>query len=150
MKQPVWICKAFNELTLAELYRILQLRSEVFVVEQNCVYLDPDSKDPSCYHLCAWLHDQLVAYCRIVPPGISYEEASIGRVLSHPAHRKDGYGKQLMQKAIEKTYALYNGAPIKIGAQQYLLKFYGELGFEPVGGPYLEDNIPHVLMLHRS
>ncbi len=150
MKEPVWICKTFNELTVAELYRILQLRSEVFVVEQNCVYLDPDGKDLSCYHLCAWLHDQLVAYCRIVPPGVSYEEASIGRVLTHPAHRKDGYGKLLMQNAIKKTYALYNGSTIKIGAQQYLVQFYGDLGFEAVSEPYLEDDIPHVLMLHRS
>jgi ElaA protein len=150
MKEPVWICKTFNELTVAELYRILQLRSEVFVVEQNCVYLDADGKDPSCYHFCGWLHDQLVAYCRVVPPGVSYDEASIGRVLTHPAHRKDGYGKQLMQKAIKKTYALYPDASIKIGAQQYLLQFYGELGFKVVSEPYLEDNIPHVLMLHRS
>ncbi len=149
IKEPVWICKTFEELTVHELHRIFQLRSEVFVVEQNCVYLDVDGKDIACHHLCAWQHDQLVAYCRIVPPGISHDESSIGRVLTHPAHRKDGYGKQLMQKAIKKTYSLYEGTPIKIGAQQYLLKFYGELGFETASETYIEDGIPHVLMLHH-
>ncbi|HSN61326.1 MAG TPA: GNAT family N-acetyltransferase [Ferruginibacter sp.] len=149
MNQPIWICKKFEELTVTELYCILKLRSEVFVVEQNCVYLDADGRDPASYHLCGWLHNQLVAYCRILPLGISYtDHASIGRVVTHPAHRKDGYGKTLMQKAIKKTYALYNVTDIKIGAQQYLLKFYSELGFRPIEDPYLEDGIPHISMLH--
>ena len=147
--EPTWICKTFNELTVPELYCIMRLRSAVFVVEQNCVYLDADGKDNASHHLCGWLHNQLLAYCRILPPGLSYAEASIGRVLSNPAHRKDGYGRQLMQKAIRKTYLLHNVPAIKIGAQQYLMEFYRELGFKQIGEPYLEDNIPHVLMLHH-
>jgi ElaA protein len=150
MNEPTWICKKFETLTVSELYCILKLRSEVFVVEQNCVYLDADGKDLAAHHLCGWLHNQLVAYCRILPPGLSYPEASIGRVLTHSAHRKDGYGKQLMKRAIQKTYSLYPVPAIKIGAQQYLLAFYTNLGFQAVGEPYLEDDIPHITMIHQK
>lgn len=143
-----WTYKNFNELTVAELYCILELRSEVFVVEQNCVYQDIDGKDVGSLHLCGWLKNQLVAYCRILPPGLSYEQPSIGRVVTNAAHRKDGHGKQLMQRAIQKTYILYKSSQIKIGAQQYLFNFYNELGFRQVGQPYLEDGIPHIYMLH--
>ncbi len=143
-----WTYKYFTELTVAELYCILQLRSEVFVVEQNCVYLDLDGKDINSLHLCGWLHKQLVAYCRILPPGESYEQPSIGRVVTNPAHRKGGHGRQLMQRAIQKTYELYNSKQIKIGAQEYLFNFYNDLGFKQVGEPYLEDGIPHIYMLH--
>ena len=150
MNDPIWICKIFDALTVSELYNVLKLRSEVFVVEQNCVYQDADGKDAASHHLCGWLHNQLVAYCRILPPGLSYPEASIGRVLTHIAHRKDGYGKQLMMQAINKTYMLYPEASIKIGAQQYLLAFYNNLGFQTLGEHYLEDDIPHVTMiLHK-
>jgi ElaA protein len=149
MNQPVWIFKKFEELKVAELYSILQLRSQVFVVEQNCVYLDADGRDAESGHLCGWLHNQLVAYCRILPPGLAYDQASIGRVLTNLAHRKDGYGKKLMQKAIEITYSLYNVPHITIGAQQYLLQFYKELGFKPIDEPYLEDGIPHIHMIHN-
>jgi ElaA protein len=149
MNQPVWVLKKFEALTVTELYCILKLRSEVFVVEQNCVYLDTDGKDLACWHLCGWLHNQLVAYCRILPPGLAFEQASIGRVVTHAAHRKDGYGRMLMLKAIENTYSIYDVGHIKIGAQQYLLQFYGSLGFIPLGEPYLEDGIPHVTMLHN-
>ena len=143
-----WTCKKMNELGTAELYAILKLRSEVFVVEQNCVYLDADGKDNDAYHLCGWLNDQLlVAYARLLPQGISYRESSIGRVLTHPAHRKDGYGKILMQKAIENTFNLTNTSSIKISAQEYLLKFYNSFGFTTSSEPYLEDGIPHVEML---
>jgi ElaA protein len=126
----------------------MKLRSEVFVVEQNCVYLDADGKDSASHHLCGWLHNQLVAYCRILPPGLAYPQASIGRVLTNIAHRKDGYGIILMQKAIKKTYELFDVTEIKIGAQQYLLQFYENLGFVQTGESYLEDNIPHIAMLH--
>ncbi len=149
MNQLIWTCKNFEELTSAELYCILNLRNQVFVVEQNCVYLDTDGRDAASFHFCGWLHNELVAYCRILPPGAAYPQlASIGRVSTHPSHRKDGYGKILMQKAIEKTYALYNVYEIKIGAQQYLLQFYSNLGFIATGEPYLEDGIPHIAMLH--
>ena len=149
MNKPIWICKPFDELTVAELYCILKLRSEVFVVEQMCVYLDADNKDSSAFHLSGWLHNQLVAYCRIIPPGLAYAEASIGRVLTNAAHRRDGYGKILMKKAIKKTYELFDVPAIKISAQQYLLEFYQNLGFLATGDPYLEDNIPHIAMLHQ-
>lgn len=148
MNELVWICKKFEDLTVAELYCIMKLRSEVFVVEQNCVYLDADGRDSASHHFCGWLHNQLVAYCRILPPGLAYPQASIGRVLTNIAHRKDGYGIILMQKAIKKTYELFDVTEIKIGAQQYLLQFYGNLGFVQTGEPYLEDNIPHIAMLH--
>lgn len=137
-----------NELSTDELYSILKLRSEVFVVEQNCVYLDADGKDQDAWHLCGWLNNELlVAYTRLLAPGVSYPEASIGRVLTHPAHRKDGYGKILMQRSIEKTLAIFNVTDIKIGAQQYLTRFYSDLGFTVTSEPYMEDGIPHVEML---
>lgn len=148
MKTFYWTCKKFEDLTAAELYCILNLRNQVFVVEQNCVYLDTDGKDAASHHLCGWLHNELVAYCRLLPPGTAYTKlASIGRVSTHPAHRKDGYGKILMQHAIEKTYSIFNVSTIKIGAQQYLIKFYSNLGFKVISEPYLEDGIPHVEML---
>lgn len=148
MTTVTWTCKKFDELSAAELYTILKLRSEVFVVEQNCVYLDADGKDAQSYHLCGWLNNELlVAYARLLPPGLSYPEASIGRVVTHPVHRKDGYGKILMQKAIKNTQSLFNISAIKIGAQQYLLPFYNGLGFTASSEPYLEDGIPHLEML---
>ena len=146
MAQLNWQYKAFNELTPAELYSILKLRSKVFVVEQNCVYLDTDDKDQFSFHLSAWDDDTLVAYARILPPGLSYSEASIGRVVTDPMHRKTGAGRLLMKHAIEKTHAQFGNSDIKIGAQLYLLQFYGSLGFIQSGAEYLEDGIPHVEM----
>jgi len=137
-----------DELTSSELYAIMKLRSEVFVVEQNCIYLDADGKDGGAYHLCGWLNNELlVAYARLLAPGVSYTEASIGRVVTHQAHRKDGYGKTLMQKAIENTCTIFDTQTIKIGAQQYLTKFYNSLGFNVSSEPYLEDGIPHLEMI---
>ncbi len=143
----IWTCKKFGELTPAELYAILKLRSEVFVVEQNCVYLDADGKDAESYHYCGWLNNELlVAYTRLMPPGSSYKDASIGRVVTSPAHRKEGYGKILMQRSIKKCFELFDTESITIGAQQYLTQFYQELGFKQSGDPYLEDGIPHIKM----
>ena len=99
-----WTYKSFDELTPKELYAILHLRSEVFVVEQNCVYLDMDFKDEKSFHLAGWDADKLVAYCRIVMPGVSFDDPSIGRVVSSPAYRKSGAGRQMMQLAIEKHW----------------------------------------------
>lgn len=148
MNTPViWTCKKFEELTPAELYAILKLRSEVFVVEQNCVYLDADGKDAGSYHFCGWLNNELlVAYTRLMPPGSSYKDASIGRVVTAAAHRKEGYGKILMQRSIKKCFDLFDTPSITIGAQQYLTQFYQDLGFKQVGEPYLEDGIPHIKM----
>lgn len=145
-----WLFKKFDELTPFELYAILQLRNEVFVVEQNCVYQDADNKDPLSYHLMAWENNKLFAYTRIIPPGIAYAEASIGRVVTSPAIRKTGIGRELMQVSLEKITDLFGNSPVRIGAQQYLEKFYSSLGFQSTGKLYLEDGIPHVEMLKQS
>lgn len=144
-----WTLKKFEELSLHELYAILKLRSEVFVVEQNCVFLDQDDKDQDCYHFMGWLDDTLAAYTRIVPPGVSYTEPSIGRVVTSPAARGGGIGKELMLQSIEQVYILYSKTPIRIGAQVYLNKFYTSLGFEPSGDIYLEDGIEHLEMIRK-
>ena len=145
--QISWILKKFDELTALELYAIMQLRNEVFVVEQNCVYQDADDKDPLSYHLAGLESGNLVAYCRLIPPGIVYPECSIGRVVSSPKYRKIGAGRKLMQVAIENAFRLFNCNTIKIGAQLYLMEFYASLGFIQCSGQYLEDGIPHIAML---
>ena len=142
-----WILKAFNELTTAELYSIMQLRNEVFVVEQNCVYQDADGKDQPSLHLCGWDGQVLAAYTRIIPPGISYAEASIGRVVSSPAYRKTGAGRKLMEESIKYTLDRFGVNSIRIGAQVYLAKFYRSLGFIQCSDEYLEDGIPHIEMI---
>ncbi len=145
-----WILKKFDELTPIELYRIMQLRNEVFVVEQNCVYQDADNKDQPSLHFCGWDNEKLVAYTRIIPPGLSYAEASIGRVVTSPAYRKTGAGRKLMQESINHTFSQFNCTAIKIGAQVYLTKFYQSLGFAQSSEQYLEDGIPHIeMILHK-
>lgn len=147
-----WTLKKFNELTPSELYSIMQLRNEVFVVEQNCVYQDADDKDEQSFHLCGWANDTLAAYSRILPLGLAYPTyASIGRVVSSLKYRGTGIGKALVKQAIEQTYSLYpNIIEIKIGAQLYLKEFYQSFGFEQCGADYLEDNIPHIPMLLKK
>ncbi|MBL7738059.1 MAG: GNAT family N-acetyltransferase [Chitinophagaceae bacterium] len=144
-----WVIKKFDALTPGELYVILRLRSEVFVVEQHCVFLDMDNKDQSCYHLMGWQADQLVAYTRLMPPGISYPEPSIGRVVTSPAARGSGAGKLLMEKSIAETERLFGKVSVKIGAQLYLKKFYASLGFEQSSEVYDEDGIDHIEMIRR-
>ena len=144
------ICKPFDSLTNKELYAILKLRSEIFVVEQNCVFLDMDDKDQSCQHLMLYQHKELMAYARIVPPGLSYEQMSIGRVVSSPAARGKGFGKQLILLAIENCKRLHGNKPIKIGAQLYLKAFYESFGFVMVGGIYDEDGIDHLSMIRQA
>jgi ElaA protein len=142
------IFKHFDQLTLKELYWLLQLRSEVFVLEQNCVYQDLDDKDKQGFHLLGFIENQLVAYARILPKGTSYTDyCSIGRVCTKKTHRQLGSGKKLMQQAILNCQELYPNTKIKISAQSYLLKFYTELGFEAIGEEYLEDDIPHRAMI---
>lgn len=143
----IWKCKSFRDLTVYELYAILRLRSEVFVVEQNCVFLDMDNKDQHCYHLCGWDGDILAAYTRLVPPGVSFAEVSIGRVATSAQQRGMGTGKILMQKSIENCMLLFGKRPIRIGAQLYLRKFYESLGFTACSEVYLEDDIEHVEMI---
>jgi len=142
-----WIFKAFDELAAAELYAIMQLRNEVFVIEQNCIYQDADNKDQQSMHLCGWLDGKLVAYTRIIPPGISYAEASIGRVVTSPTHRGKGAGRNLMEESIRLTMSRFNCSQIRIGAQLYLKKFYQSLGFIQSSDQYLEDGIPHIEMI---
>lgn len=146
MKNPEWICKKFEQLTVIELYEILKLRSEVFVVEQNCVYLDADDKDLKAYHLFTYIDDKVAAYARLLPPNVSYAEASIGRVLTASFQRKKGLGILLMREALKHTYNLYGTSAIKIGAQLYLKKFYEGLGFSQTSEIYDEDGIDHIQM----
>ncbi len=145
-----WTCKAFEELSVQELYAALRLRSEVFVVEQACVFLDMDDKDQGCFHLLGKNEGQLFAYTRLVPPGHIYTEASIGRVVTAPAARGTGAGRLLMQQSIRMTYRLFGDGDIKIGAQYYLKQFYESLGFEQISEIYLEDDIEHIYMLLKA
>jgi ElaA protein len=144
-----WVTKKFESLTPEELYAILRLRSEVFVVEQNCVFLDLDNKDQSSYHLMGWKEGILAAYTRLMPPGLSYPEPSIGRVVTSPSVRSMGIGKLLMEKSIEETERLFGRMPVKIGAQLYLKNFYNSLGFEQSSEVYDEDGIDHIEMIRH-
>ncbi|MEN9685689.1 MAG: hypothetical protein RLZZ28_1475 [Bacteroidota bacterium] len=139
--------KPFEAFTPFELYQVMRLRSEVFVVEQQCIYLDADNKDPLCYHLMLWDEAVLVAYARLVPEKLSYTEKSIGRIISSPKYRKTGAGRLLVKKAIELSNEIYGKGPIKIGAQAYLQKFYESFGFVQCSDHYLEDDIDHIDML---
>ena len=143
----IWTLKPFEKLTPGELYKILQLRNEVFIVEQKCPYQDCDNKDIYAWHLMGMMEDRLLAYSRLLAPGNSYSESSIGRVVSSPSTRKTGMGKKLMQESIEQIRNLFHTDTIRIGAQQYLQKFYESFGFIREGDIYLEDNIPHIVML---
>lgn len=138
--------KTFKELTTTELYQILQLRSEVFVVEQNCVYQDIDFKDQKSLHVLGYKNDEIVAYTRIFKGGDYFENASIGRVVVAIEERKFGYGHQLMKYSIEVVHQKLNTREITISAQLYLKKFYETHGFSQVGEGYLEDGIPHIRM----
>jgi len=149
LRMITWAIKKFNDLTPDELYAILRLRSGVFVVEQNCVFLDMDNKDQSAYHLMGWQTDTLIAYTRLVPPGISYEQPSIGRVVTSPAARGAGIGKLLMDESIIQSEKLFGKKPIRIGAQLYLKKFYTSLGFEQSSDIYDEDGIDHIEMIRQ-
>lgn len=142
--------KAFHELSVKELYAILKLRSEVFVVEQNCVYLDSDGLDEQALHLFTNANEQPVAYCRIIPPGVVYKNPVIGRVVVHSAYRNKKIATQLMQCAISETTKRYVNQGITLSAQMYLLKFYTSLGFRAVGDSYLEDGIPHIKMNYHQ
>ncbi|MGQ0740582.1 MAG: GNAT family N-acetyltransferase [Bacteroidota bacterium] len=142
-----WMLKKFDELALHELYAILQLRNEVFAVEQNCVYPDMDNKDQLSFHLTGRENDKLMAYTRIIPPGVVYEEPSIGRVVTAPAARGAGAGRELMERSIQAAYKLFGKTPIRIGAQLYLHSFYSSLGFQQTGDVYPEDGIEHIEMI---
>ena len=144
--QLTWTYQSFNELSASQLYAILQLRIEVFSVEQNCVYQDADGKDQDSYHLCGWDGDRLAAYCRLLPAELSYDHPSIGRVVTSPHYRKGGHGRIMMQKAIAQSMEQFNDPVIIISAQLYLKNFYGSIGFVQISDTYLEDDIPHIKM----
>ncbi|WP_346238876.1 GNAT family N-acetyltransferase [Niabella insulamsoli] len=142
-----WIRKPFEKLALTELYDILQLRSEVFVVEQHCFYQDVDGKDVKGWHLMGYQEGVLVAYARLLPPGLSYAEQSIGRVVLKKEVRNGGLGKLLMQESISASHDVYGKKPIKIGAQFHLKKFYELLGFEACSKIYDDAGIDHIEMI---
>lgn len=146
---PVWICKPHAELTPAELYAILRLRSEVFVVEQNCVFLDMDGKDlqGQTEHLMAWQDGTLMAYCRLLEPALNEGQAIIGRVITAPPARGTGMGHELMRRAKAEAERIWPGQPVYLGAQARLKNYYAGHGFVPVTEEYIEDGIPHVGML---
>lgn len=139
--------KAFNELSTTELYDVLQLRSEVFVVEQDCVYQDIDGKDQKALHVLGYKDGVLVTYTRLFKPNDYFEEASIGRVVVRQNARTFGYGYDIMNASIAALKTYFNETLIKISAQEYLKQFYTNLGFEQQGNAYLEDGIPHIAMI---
>lgn len=139
--------KTYSELTRDELYALLQLRAEVFVVEQDCVYQDVDGKDHLALHVLGYKEDALVAYTRIFPPNTYFEKASIGRVVVQEEERAHKYGYELMEVSIKAIEDTFQTTVIKISAQTYLKKFYNNLGFQQVGQGYLEDGIPHIGMI---
>lgn len=150
MSNIIWKIKTFQEFTVPELYNLLKARSEVFVVEQNCVYLDADGYDQQAIHV--WAEDEegeILAYCRVFDKGIKYEETSLGRVITTQKGRGRSLGKQLIQYAVETIENRYHTSEIRISAQDYLLKFYGDFGFEDTGKKYLEDDIPHTEMIRK-
>ncbi|WP_421810395.1 GNAT family N-acetyltransferase [Flagellimonas sp.] len=141
------VTKTFNELSNTELYQIMRLRSEVFVVEQDCVYQDLDNKDQKALHVVGSKDNKVVAYTRIFKPGDYFKNTSIGRVVVAADQRKYGYGKQIMLASLQAIEQRFPNTIVEISAQTYLLKFYSELGFERIGEEYLEDGIPHVKMI---
>jgi len=141
---------SFPELTTSQLYDLLRLRQEVFVVEQNCPYLDADGLDQQSLHLLAYAgtRQQLIGYLRCIQPGVKFEEAALGRLVTAEAVRGSGVARQMMQEAIELAARRYPQIGIRISAQLYLEKFYTDLGFQTVSEPYDEDGIPHIEMLY--
>ena len=147
-----FVCKTFDELTLSELYDLMSLRQAVFVVEQNCPYLDADGKDQAASHLMGFDENKtLVAYTRLLPKGVSYKEyPSIGRVVTAESVRGKGVGRELMKQSLVWMEKLFPKEDVKISAQCYLEKFYLSLGFKIIGEEYLEDDIPHYPMLRKT
>ena len=137
----------FQQLTNNQLYQALKLRCDVFVVEQGCAYPELDGIDPHCFHVLCYRESELMAYSRIVPPGLLYKEASIGRVVTAKGFRGANLGMQLMEQSIAHCQLLFREAPIRIMAQQYLEPFYSALGFTTVSPPFSDFNVKHVYML---
>ncbi|MEO7106647.1 MAG: GNAT family N-acetyltransferase [Rhodoferax sp.] len=145
-----WKLSTLDALTVPELYEMLQLRTEVFVVEQNCVFQDMDGADDQAVHLLGTHNGQLVAYARLFPAGIKFAEASIGRVITRSSARGSGLGHVLIQRAVESVHTVWGPQPIRIGAQARLKAYYSQHGFVDVGMPYIEDGIDHLEMVHTG
>lgn len=141
--------KHFSELTPLELYQLLKLRIEVFIIEQNCPYEECDNKDLNAYHILGKdENDEIQAYTRLLDAGASYEHySSIGRVVTSAKYRKSGEGRKLMNYSLQKISELYPHLHVKISSQSYIAKFYESLGFKATGEEYLEDGIPHIGMV---
>ncbi|MGB1248052.1 MAG: GNAT family N-acetyltransferase [Chitinophagales bacterium] len=149
MEQIEWRVKKFEELTRLELYDMMNLRQVVFVVEQDCPYIDADYKDLKSWHIMGYIDGKLKLYTRLVFPSISYKEPSIGRVVSCPSIRRQGYGVPLMQKSVEIHDEKYPNQGCRISAQTYLIPYYSTFGFEVCSEEYLEDNLPHHEMIRK-
>ena len=145
----VWKIKKIDELSIFDLYKILQIRQEVFVLEQNCAFVDADgAKDLRAHHLWAEASNgQILAYTRLLAAGVAFSEASVGRVLTHASMRGSGLGVALMHRSLDTLKSMYGAQPVRIGAQLYLKKFYEKFGFVQASEPYLEDDIWHIEML---
>lgn len=143
------VLKSFDQLTTDELYNLLQLRSQVFVVEQDCVYQDIDGKDERALHVIGMKNGKIVAYTRIFKAGDYMKEASIGRVVVKASERQFGFGLEIMKASLEAIEKSFNEKLISLSAQTYLKKFYNSLGFQEVGEGYLEDGIPHIRMTRK-
>lgn len=145
-----WRFAPYAELTSREAHDVFRARSEVFVVEQGCAFQDLDGADPHCWHLLGHAGGRLVAYCRLVPPGIKFPEPSIGRVITSGEARGKGCGKALVREALARAEGLWPGRAIRIGAQAHLERFYGAFGFVAASAPYIEDGIPHIEMVRAA
>ncbi len=152
MSEVIWQLKAFEELSTKELYEILALRTEVFVVEQNCIFQDMDFKDDVAIHILGKSSEgKLLAYSRIFDKDVYYSGyLAIGRVVTKASNRKGGLGIELLEQSIKTCYAMYGVLPIKIGAQKYLTRFYSKFGFKEIGEDYIEDGIPHCIMIKEE
>ncbi len=146
----VWKCFAFHELSNTLLYNLLAERAKVFVVEQRCAFNDIDGIDIKSYHMLGFYDNEIAAYARLVPPEVSFKEMSIGRIMTPHHFRNKGFGKLLMEQSIDKCYEIFEEGYIKIGAQEYLKRFYEYFGFKQTGDPYDEDGIPHIYMLLKK
>ena len=146
-----WQWSRFRDLRPEQLYEVVRLREGVFIVEQNCVYLDADGRDPAAWHLLGWLEEngarKLVAYARVFEPGVRYLEGSVGRVITAPEVRRTGLGRVLMAEALSRLETLAPGQPVRLAAQRYLENFYSSFGFTAASAPYEEDGIIHVDMV---
>lgn len=142
-----WRWYAWAELPPDVLHAFLKLRSDIFVVEQNCVFSDMDGRDPACEHLCGFSGDELIAYLRLVPPGLKSPEAALGRLVVLKTQRGHGHARRAIEIGLLRCTERYPGITVRIQAQSHLAGFYGSMGFTQTGAEYLEDGIPHVDML---